>query len=93
MQDMNELRKLAQEAGDKRAAAGLPRHKSPMEKAEEAPGSLRAAVNAMCYDCQGQGADPSYHWRIGNCEVTGCPLWSHRPYKAQHGKPVPANLA
>ena len=55
--------------------------RTPLEKAKLKPESLRLAVNAKCYDCQGRDADPKVSWRIGNCECTDCPLYSVRPYQ------------
>ena len=46
----------------------------------------------MCYHCQGEDADPGWQWRIGNCEVTICPLMGHRPYQKLKDTPVPWRL-
>jgi|GEM_PF-2434240 len=66
--------------------------KSPIEKAGANPNSLRLAVNAMCFQCEGCDADPCVQWRIGNCNITDCPLYSVRPYRYMRGRPVPASL-
>ena len=66
--------------------------RDPIEKLAERPESLRLAVTAKCYDCVGQDADASWQWRIGNCGVTGCPLYAVRPYQSQVGRPTPATL-
>ena len=68
------------------------KNKTPLEKLAENPTSLRAAVNAKCYQCQGEDADPSVQWRIGNCEIPDCGLWEIRPYLGLEGKPVPKGL-
>jgi len=48
----------------------------PIEKAKRNPQSLRAAINAKCWDCAyGQRSE------IQNCNCTNCPLWNVRPYK------------
>jgi ribosomal protein L44E len=75
-----------------RKDAGLSSVKNPLERAAENPGSLRAAVNAKCFDCQGGDADPAWRWRIGNCDATGCPLTPVRPYQHLCGTPMPAAL-
>ena len=64
----------------------------PIERAKTEPKSLRRAINAKCYECQGEDADPSWQWRVGNCEIPDCPLWPHRPYQKQKGLPTPARL-
>lgn len=55
--------------------------RSPMEKLADNPTSLRLAVNAKCYDCQGLGADTGWQARIRECGVRGCPLNAVRPYQ------------
>lgn len=55
--------------------------KNPIEKALENPKSLRLAINAKCYDCEGRDADPKVKWRIGNCQCHDCPLYPVRPYQ------------
>lgn len=65
---------------------------SPLLKSQKSPKSLRLAVNAMCWQCQGEDADPCVKWRIGNCEVKGCALWPFRPYQGMFGNPVPEAL-
>jgi len=69
------------------------RPKNPLEKLAERPDSLRLAVNAKCYQCEGEDADPSVKWRIGNrlCEDT-CALYAVRPYQHLQGAPTPAAL-
>lgn len=63
---------------------------TPLEKLAKRPTSLRLAVNAMCYQCQGENADPSVQWRIGNCEIKTCALHGVRPYRRHEGKEPPA---
>ena len=65
---------------------------TPTERSERAPGSLKLAIASMCYHCQGEDADPGWQWRIGNCEVTICPLMGHRPYQKLEGAPMPWRL-
>jgi hypothetical protein len=66
--------------------------KNPLEKLAEKPDSLRRAINARCYQCESEDADPGVKWRIGNCRATGCALWSVRPFQRQHGRPAPKAL-
>lgn len=53
----------------------------PIQKAAKRPSSLRLAVNAKCYDCQGRDCDPGYRARISQCSVQKCPLHPVRPYQ------------
>lgn len=55
--------------------------RSPIEKSEQNPTSLRLAINAKCYDCQGQDADPGWRQRIADCNDVACPLVPVRPYQ------------
>lgn len=50
---------------------------SPREKLEKSPTSLRIAINAMCYDCNGEE-----NWvnRTRYCSIFKCPLWHVRPH-------------
>src|SRR5690554_1398349 len=60
---------------------GLKKTKTPIEKAQDKPTSLRLAINAKCFDCVGCGFDPKPHNEIRNCQITDCPLWNLRPYQ------------
>ena len=56
--------------------------KSPMEKHQSNPSSLRLAVNAKCFDCVGgEHADSGFRRCIRECNVTKCPLHTVRPYQ------------
>lgn len=55
--------------------------RSPIAKALANPKSLRAALDAKCFDCEGGGADPHWKQRIGNCVCPDCPLYPLRPYQ------------
>lgn len=61
-------------------AAAAPRL-DPLEKARRNPTSLRLAINAKCFDCEGGNADPNVQRRIGTCSITTCPLHPVRPYQ------------
>jgi len=72
----------AREAAAARRAAGLKVERlDPIEKAKRKPTSLRLAITAKCWDCQGGAADPNPRQRIGTCEVTRCPLHPVRPWQ------------
>lgn len=62
----------------RKLAAGEVKRLTPLEKAHANPGSLRAAINGMCYDCN--GAEDHIN-RTRNCEIVGCPLWNVRPFQ------------
>ena len=82
----------AKEALAAKRASGESLVTKPDDKHNKNPKSLRLAINGMCWQCQGEDADPCVKWRIGNCEITGCCLWTVRPYKHMHGSETPANL-
>ena len=88
---MNPLEKAREAARLKRKAGTLERL-DPIQKAIQKPKSLRLAINAKCYDCEGRDADPAVNWRIGNCVVTDCPLYCSRPYQNLYKTPTPKCL-
>jgi len=49
---------------------------NPMQKAKANPKSLRAAVNARCFECGG-----CQYKEVILCPVKECPLWPHRPWQ------------
>lgn len=49
--------------------------KDPIEKAKANPKSLRAAINAKCWDCSGY-----IRKEVINCPADDCPLWGVRPW-------------
>jgi hypothetical protein len=53
----------------------------PLERARRKPTSLKLAVAARCWQCQGEGEDSGWREAIGTCAVPGCALWPHRPYQ------------
>ena len=55
--------------------------RTPVEKLKLNPRSLRLAVNAMCWECQGRDEDPGVIGRIRNCYITDCPLFNVRPHQ------------
>ena len=82
----------ARDALERKQALGECRQKNPVEKLADKPTSLRAAVNAKCFECNGEDADPCWKWRVGNCDIFGCGLWGVRPYRKMYRGPVPAAL-
>jgi hypothetical protein len=65
---------------------------SAMARAAANPGKLRFAVNGKCHECQGNDSDPCPAWRIGNCDIEDCCLWSVRPHQGMAGRAVPSTL-
>lgn len=81
------------EANAKRLAAGIVTERlDPIERARRHPNSLKMAIAAKCWDCQGGDHDPHPRWRIGNCTAPECPLYLHRPHQKTFGQPVPVSL-
>lgn len=76
-----------------RAAGVVAQRLNPQERASAHPQSLRFAVDAKCWDCEGGDDDPNVQWRIGNCVCPGCPLYPVRPHRHLAGKPTPRNSA
>lgn len=74
--------KRAQETTAQLRANGIPIERvTPTERARRNPRSLRAAVNAKCWDCAGGGQDAGTRRTIAECSVTHCPLHAVRPYQ------------
>lgn len=55
---------------------------NPIERAAAHPTSLRAAINAKCWDCQGRDQDPGAKARVRECTVKKCPLWPVRGWQS-----------
>lgn len=68
-------------------ASGEYRLLDPVAKLNE-KATRKRAIDAMCYQCQGEGADSGWKWAIGNCLVTDCALWRFRPYQRLEGTPA-----
>jgi hypothetical protein len=51
-----------------------------MENLRRNPGSMRAAINAMCWDCVYDSQAPG-NWRqqVTACPLSSCALWQIRP--------------
>lgn len=90
---MNKSLEAAHAARERMKAEGRkPEFLNPVEKAKANPRSRQMAIRAYCWTCEGGDADPAVRWRVGNCEITACPLWPHRPWQTQVGRPVPPIL-
>lgn len=82
MSNQNEALKKAHEAVRARREAGIQIERlDPISKARRNPSSLRLAINAKCWDCQGGMADPGIRERIGACPIKACSLHPVRPYQ------------
>ena len=89
---LKENLKLAQERKKELYERGEIERLTPIQRAAKNPTSLRMAINAKCWDCEGGAADSSVQWRIGNCVVPDCPLYPVRPYRSFKGRPTPHGL-
>jgi hypothetical protein len=78
-------RGIAERAAVRRASGIKAERLDPLAKAARNPKSLRLAVNAKCFDCEGGDSDPNVRLRIGTCEIRTCPLWPVRPYQRLAG--------
>jgi len=76
----------AVKARNARLDAGLSAFRTPGEILAEKPHSMRAAINAKCWDCVGGGEDAGWQWSIGNCTDTECGLLNFRPYQHKLGQ-------
>lgn len=85
------LERARQRQAEMRAAGIVPQRRNPIEKASANPNSLRAAIDAKCFDCEGGDADPRVQWRVGNCVCPDCPLYPVRPHQRLMGADMPAN--
>jgi hypothetical protein len=56
---------------------------NPLERAQRKPTSLKLAIAARCWQCQGEGADVGWREAIRACTAFGCALHSHRPYQSK----------
>ena len=87
---MIKVREKSAQARRERKEAGIPvMVRDPMKRLAANPTSWRLAINAMCWQCQGENADPFVKWRIGNCVCKDCALWRLRPYQKLQGTPNP----
>ena len=52
------------------------KQRTPRERLDDSPKSLRAAINCFCFECVGE-----IKMDVKNCLVTKCPLWNVRPWQ------------
>ena len=78
---------IANKTRKKKMANGTLVHLDPVEKSNQSPNSLRLAVTAKCWYCNGGNADPEPKKRIRECTVYGCPLHKVRPYQKKVNNP------
>jgi hypothetical protein len=65
------------------AINGTIKRLNPLEKARQNPKSRKLAVNAKCFECEGEDYDPGWQVRIKTCIIPDCPLHPVRPYQAK----------
>ena len=93
MSNIEKMQAAAQKAREQRKVDGIKiEQRNPLQKLDDNPKSLRRAVNAKCFDCEGQDADPCWKWRVGNCTCPSCPLFSVRPYQNMEGREMPPSV-
>ncbi len=69
-----------------REAGWKPVYRNPVEQAQDKPGSLKAAIKAFCWTCEGADADPGTKFRVRDCKVgPKCALYPHRPWQNVKG--------
>ena len=78
--------------GGKRYEGPRAPYMTPIERHKAKPTSWKKAIASHCYSCEGEDADPGWRWRIGNCLIEDCALYSFRPYQKLHGTPMPKAL-
>lgn len=80
------LKKAHEKMMELRASGWKPEILNPVEKAKRNPNSLKYAIRAMCWTCEGGDSDPGVKLRVANCTVPSCPLRPHRPWQKMSGK-------
>jgi hypothetical protein len=83
------LRNARLKLAEIKAAGGKVERLDPIEKSKKEPGSLRLAINAMCWHCAGKGADGIEFTKttIRECTVFSCPLHHQRPTNQKTRRP------
>ena len=56
-------------------------YRTPHEKWELNPTSLRTSINAKCYDCVGGDSDTNHRTKIKECDIETFSLWLIRGWK------------
>lgn len=84
---MAKRKQLSRSKRPQKKAATAKRKRTPREKAKENQRSFKHALHAVCWECQGEGADPGWRRRIRECDQTNCSAHHLRPYvKHEHQK-------
>lgn len=80
MENLTPLQKAHAVMAARRAAGETIERLDPVQRAKRKPTSLKLAIAARCFQCQGEDQDPGVRQRIRDCgcEAT-CALWPHRP--------------
>jgi hypothetical protein len=81
--DMTPLQRAQQRIREMRAAGIAPERLDPTQRAARKPTSLRLAVTAKCWDCQGGDADGGVRLRVRDCPVARCSLHPVRPWQGR----------
>jgi len=74
-------RRAAARLRDLREAGLAPRPRNPLEIRAARPSSLRASINAMCWQCMGGEEGENHVKLIRNCAAPRCALFVVRPYQ------------
>ena len=64
-----------------RETGATPRRRTPLEVLAASPLSLRASVNAMCWQCFGGEGGENHVKNIRGCTAPDCALFRVRPYQ------------
>lgn len=84
---LEHLKKGQERMREMREAGWKPVHRNPLEQAQDKPGSMKAAIKAFCWLCEGADADPGTKFRVRDCAVgPKCPLHPHRPWQSVKGR-------
>lgn len=70
---------------ERRAAGEVIVRRTPTERAQRRPTSLRLAITAKCWECQGEDSDPGVRARVRDCASPRCPLYPVRPWQGVKG--------
>lgn len=86
----NEAMKKAQEKmAQMRLNGWKPEILNPIDRSKKSPNSLKLAIRAMCWSCEGRDSDPHVKQRVADCAVgERCPLYPHRPWQHLKGSSI-----
>lgn len=62
---------------------GAKQRRTPLQRAQDNPGSMRLAIDAMCFQCQDDGMNTPHvtKGRVRDCSTEKCPLWHVRGWR------------